>query len=268
MPKEKLLIVEDEGIVAMDLKDRLESLNYQVVGVEASATNAIRRVGKTHPDLVLMDIMLDGEFDGIKAADYIGKHYDIPVVFLTANSDPKTLERAKAAGPFGYLLKPFQERELQTAIEMAIYRFSADKKIKESQSWLMTTLRFMGEGVIATDSETRIKFLNPAAEKLTRRKATNIMGTRFSAVFKLLDKNSLPVTDDLLARVTSDGIVVDMTGHSLAAAGQTRHVKITGSLAKIVDSLGKDHGIILVFREGLDSSKLGDQSKGQPAHAE
>jgi CheY-like chemotaxis protein len=125
MPKEKLFIVEDEGVVALDLKGRLESLNYQVVGVEASATKAIRRVGKTHPDLVLMDIMLDGEFDGIQAADYIGRHYDIPVVFLTANSDPKTLERAKAAGPFGYLLKPFQERVLQTAIEMAIYRFSA-----------------------------------------------------------------------------------------------------------------------------------------------
>lgn len=122
VPGKRIMVVEDEGIVALDIQSKLGSMGYEVPAVVASATKAVEKAGELRPDLVLMDIQLEGDMDGVQAAEQIGRDYQIPVVFLTAYSDEKTLERAKVTEPFGYLLKPFEERDLYTTVEISLYR--------------------------------------------------------------------------------------------------------------------------------------------------
>ncbi len=115
-----ILIVEDESIVALDIQDKVERLGYSVLAVVSSGENAIEEVKKSQPDLVLMDIVLKGEIDGIETAERIREHFDIPIIYLTAHSDNQTLKRAKITGPFGYLVKPFVDSELRSAIEAVL----------------------------------------------------------------------------------------------------------------------------------------------------
>jgi len=118
----KILVVEDENIVALEIKKRLQKLGYIVPGVASTGEDAIIKAEGILPDLVLMDIMLKGEIDGIQAAGEIRSRFNIPVIYLTAYSDEETLERAKLTEPYGYILKPFEEDDLRTAIEIALYR--------------------------------------------------------------------------------------------------------------------------------------------------
>ncbi|MBI5632331.1 MAG: response regulator [Nitrospirae bacterium] len=136
MEKIKILIVEDEAIIARDLQKRLENQGYIVTSASATGEDAIRRAGTESPDLVLMDIVLLGDMDGIDAAGQIRALYDIPVVYLTAYADEGILERAKVTEPFGYILKPFDDRELRSVIEMALYKCSSEKKLKQSNEFL------------------------------------------------------------------------------------------------------------------------------------
>ena len=116
---------------------------------------------------MLMDIMLQGEKSGVEAADQIYSQFDIPVVYLTAYADENTVQRAKKTEPFGYLLKPFEERELQTTIEIALYKFEMEMRLRSRERWLTTILQSVGDGVVATDKEGNITFMNPFAEDLT-----------------------------------------------------------------------------------------------------
>jgi two-component system, response regulator PdtaR len=122
MPDKKIFIVEDEPIVAMTLEDTLAQLGYVVAGTATNGRDALEQIGETHPDLILMDIRIEGELDGIETAEKVTTLYHIPVVYLTAHSDEKTLERAMATQPHGYLLKPFRTRELYSTIEIALYK--------------------------------------------------------------------------------------------------------------------------------------------------
>jgi len=128
MKAARILVVEDEAIVAMVIKKRLMNLGYSVSGVAATGKDAITKVEGTFPDLVLMDIMLKGDMDGIEAAEEIRKRFSIPVVYLTAHSDENTLERAKQTEPYGYILKPFTERDLSSNIEIAIHKHLREKE--------------------------------------------------------------------------------------------------------------------------------------------
>jgi len=167
MAKTKILVVEDESIVARDIRNMLLGLDYEVCGVTASATDAVKAADETCPQLVLMDIMLQGEMSGVEAADQIYSQFNIPVVYLTAYADEATVQRAKKTEPFGYLLKPFEERELQTTIEIALYKFEMEMKLRNRERWLTTILQSVGDGVVATDKEGNITFMNPFAEDLT-----------------------------------------------------------------------------------------------------
>ncbi|MGD8623518.1 MAG: response regulator [Anaerolineae bacterium] len=129
----KILIVEDEAATILELQDRLESLDYSVPGFATRGQGAMRHIEQDRPDLVLMDIRLQGGMDGIETAGVIRRLYDIPVIFITAHADHNTLSRARLAEPFGYLLKPFTGQELQAAIEMALYKHGAEQALKESE---------------------------------------------------------------------------------------------------------------------------------------
>lgn len=136
-----LLVVEDEGIVALDIKNRLHALGYNVLGIENSGESAVAFVRKTRPDLILMDIRLHGEMDGIEAANKVKEFCNVPVVFVSAYADKKNLERARVTRAFGFILKPFQDHELQTNIEIALYKHSMEERITESERRLHTLIK-------------------------------------------------------------------------------------------------------------------------------
>src|SRR6056297_2834084 len=133
MAKLKVQIVEDEGVVALDIRRHLESFGYKVVGSHASGEEAISQFKTEAPNLVLMDIRLQGKMDGIEAARIIREQFRVPVIILTAYADEKTIERAKFIEPFGYIIKPFEERELRTNIEMALFRHKLESQLQESE---------------------------------------------------------------------------------------------------------------------------------------
>jgi CheY-like chemotaxis protein len=140
MSRKRIFIVEDEGIVAADLADRLDQLGYDAAGQAASGEMAIKKIGATLPDLILMDIILQGNMDGVEVAEEIQKLYKIPVVYLTSHADEATMQRARITGPFGYVLKPFEERELHMAIEIALYRRETEARLESLNRKLQTAL--------------------------------------------------------------------------------------------------------------------------------
>jgi PAS domain S-box-containing protein len=180
-----ILVVEDENVVAMDLVSSLERLHYSVLGVAASGEEAVTFAQKNEPGLVLMDIHLRGQMDGISAAEKIQETLFIPVVYLTAYSDEATLRRARATHAFGYVLKPFEDRELEVAIQMALWRHKMERALRDSESRLDAILGSIGEAVIATDPSNRVTFLNRAAETLLGWKSERAKGRLLSDVLKL-----------------------------------------------------------------------------------
>ena len=126
MAKAQILIVENDNIIVMELRDRLQSLGYAIAAVASYGEEAIEEAEKTHPDLVLMNIRLKGHIDGIEAAEEIRDRFDIPVVYLTALTDQDTLQRAKMTEPYGYIIKPFSARQLQATIKMALGKHEKD----------------------------------------------------------------------------------------------------------------------------------------------
>jgi len=163
----RILIVEDESLVARDIENMAVSQGYEVCGIASTGDQAIEMAAESQPDLVLMDVVIKGSLDGISAAEKIWESYRIPIIYVTAYADEHTLKRARLTEAFGYILKPFDERELKIAIEMAYYKSRMGMKLHEREEWLSTLLKSIGDGVIATDKSGVISFMNPLAERLT-----------------------------------------------------------------------------------------------------
>ena len=140
MSKIRVLIVEDERIVAQEIEYALDRMGYEIVDIISKGEQAIQVAGETKPDLILMDIRLEGDLDGVEAANRIRDEHHLPVIFLTAFADEETLQRAKISEAYGYILKPFRENELHTAIEMALYKADVERQLKENRQRLTTTL--------------------------------------------------------------------------------------------------------------------------------
>jgi len=158
MEKAQILIVENDRIVAKDIENSLKDLGFDVCASVPSGEEALEETEGQRPDLVLMDIMLEGEMNGIEAAGQIRSRFDIPVVYLTAYADEEILEKAKVTEPFGYIIKPFKERELNTAIEIALYKHKMEKKLKKSETFLNTTGQIAKVGGWEIDGKTRKVF--------------------------------------------------------------------------------------------------------------
>lgn len=249
MSKGRILIVEDEGIVAADLARKLEQLGYEVAGIAEYGEEAVALDARLRPDLVLVDIWLKGPMDGIQAAEAIRHQHDVPLVYLTAHSDPPTLARAKLTGPFGYILKPFDERDLATQIEMALFRHQADQQLRQQREWLRVTLASIGDAVIATNAEGRVAFLNPVAESLTGWKAEEASGQPIESVFRIVNEQTGRALEEPVARVLRERRAVELANHAALVTKDGRTVPIEDSAAPILDAVGEVIGAVLVFHD-------------------
>lgn len=157
-----VFIVEDESIVASDIRDALQHLGYEVTGMARSGEIALEKIGEAKPDIILMDIQLAGKLDGIETAARIRETHNIPVVYLTANSDTPVLERAKATEPYGYILKPFDERDLKSTIEIALHKYRIDEQVRDQEQLIRSLVNTNTEPVFIVDRDTNVLFINDA----------------------------------------------------------------------------------------------------------
>jgi two-component system, cell cycle sensor histidine kinase and response regulator CckA len=242
----QVLIVEDESLVALDLQERLILIGYEVAAVVDNGTDALLYAQAMKFDLVLMDIHLRGETDGIQTAAALRETMDVPVVFLTAHSDEATLDRAGLSEPFGYLLKPFDERDLRATLQMAHYRHRAESRLRKIERWLANTLGSIGEGVIATDGVGRITFINAMAEGV-------IGWTRGAALGRHLSEVVITTMDSpneifkMLDRAMTDGVVI--TEDRCLRTRDGRMMPVDYSLAPIRDDQGRTIGCVVIFRD-------------------
>src|SRR5215510_421971 len=203
-----VMVVEDEQLIAKDIADTLTKLGYDVTGTVSSAEACVESAETQRPDLVLMDIHLQGELDGIEAARLLRERFDIPVVFLSAYADEGTVARAKLSAPLGYLLKPFRKSELRSAVEVGLFRHQMERQLRERERWFSTTLRAIGDAVVAVDATGQISFMNRAAEKLIGRTESGAKGKPLEAVFRLLnEKTREPVPDPIQQALSRQEVV-------------------------------------------------------------
>ena len=238
----QILIVEDESVIALNLQETLESLEYSVPAVAVSAEQALHYAATLHPDLVLMDIRIKGDVDGIQAAAQIWERFQIPVIYVTGHSDSSTVERVRLTAPFGYLLKPIEERELYVAIETALLRW-------ERERWMTTVLRGIGDGVIVVDAAGHIKFLNAVAEALTGWSFQEAKEQPVMHVFNVVhEQTRLPIANPITT-ATEQGIVIHLEGSLLLLAKDGTALPIADSIAPLLDHHGRSAGFVLVFRD-------------------
>jgi PAS domain S-box-containing protein len=181
----KVLIVEDEAIISLDIKRLLSSSGYGVAAVAATSEQAIRAIETTPPDLVLMDIHLKGTKDGIETALQIRDTFRLPVVFVTAHADKATLERARETEPFGYIVKPISALSLTSTIEMALHKHHVERQLEEHRAWLTTVLQSIPDAVVVTDLAGIVQFLNSAAEQMLSVPRISVVGQPVDAVLQL-----------------------------------------------------------------------------------
>jgi len=258
-PRARIFVVEDEMIISKDIQRTLVSLGYEVVGHAVSGASAIERTREARPDLILMDINIKGELDGIETALIIGPDLKVPVVYLTAFADAATIERAKETMPFGYLLKPFEERELQTAIEMALYKHRAEEQLARNRALLQATLDSIGEGLLAADEAGCITLLNPVAQTLTGWSQFEAMGRNWHEVFQLEDE------DDAAPRVspTTRG---GAPRHRLLRHRNGGHCPVEIHMTPLRMNASEAIGLVITFRDVTERRALEERLVHQAFH--
>jgi len=245
----RIMVVEDENIVALDLRHTLEDLGYTVPMVVASGEEAITQAIALRPDLILMDIHLRGAIDGITAARDITTRLNIPIVYLTAYSGKTLTNRAKTTMPYGYIIKPFEVRDLEITIDMALYKASMDRKLRESEQRFVATVKSIAEGVIVTDTTSRVVFMNRVAEQLTGWPQQEAAGLDLAEVFQIVDEATRAPIEHIGARVLRDHATIKLADHVLLIGRDRVERAIEDSLAPIQDDAGNITGVVLVFRD-------------------
>jgi PAS domain S-box-containing protein len=245
----KVLVVDDEVVVAEDIRRQLRSLGYTVVGVASSGSDAIRLGAEHRPDLILMDIKLKGSMDGIETARAIQARFNIPVIYLTAFSDEETLARARHTLPLAYLIKPFVRTDLRAAVELALFRHRLAKAADQRGRWLDAVLQAIGDAVITVDPSGRITILNQSAEAVTGWTQGEAIGRPIGDIMILLDPDTRrPVTNPALEAIQTARIAGSGTIASILVEREGTERMVRSNTALIYDPQGLPAGAVLVFR--------------------
>jgi two-component system, NtrC family, response regulator AtoC len=242
MKPAKIMIVEDERISAEYLQAILTQLGYTVTAQVSSGSDALREAERTHPDLAIMDIRIKGPLDGTETACKLRERFGVPSLYLTAHADPETQARAKLAEPLGYVVKPFEASAIQANIEMALHRRESECHAKQREEQLSSTLSAMGEGVVWTDGQGLVTFLNTAAQRWTGRSEEEGVGKKIEDVLQLRPSNARQVFE----RVQSEKKLVTLGEASIATKTGSELV-IGGTAAPISSHSEGIAGVVFVF---------------------
>ena len=213
--KSNVLIVEDEALVALEIRECVEHLGHNVSAVVDTAQDAVQHALSRKPDLIIMDIRLKGTMDGIEAASLIRKSASVPVIFLSAYSGDEFLERAKITEPYGYLLKPIHEEQLESAIRMTIHKHSRDTRRKMSMDGLSAVLSALPGGIVVVDPSLKVKYINRKAEELIGVIAKSAVGNPLSALIHLNDTRLDMDTAEGFDETLGEGISFNFGDHML-----------------------------------------------------
>jgi two-component system, cell cycle sensor histidine kinase and response regulator CckA len=248
MSTTQILVVEDERLVAKALQNELEQFGYNVSGIASSASEAVKQVEQSRPDLVLMDIHLKGDADGIEAAQQIQSRNGVPVIYLSAFADAETVARASETNAFGYLIKPYEERELQTTIEMALAKHRAEQRLEETRRWLAAIHNGIDDAVIATDPDNNVHSMNFAGEALTGWPMEEAIGVPVTAVCNLIDEGGQIVHEDFADRVVCESRSIELPDTTRLMLKDGTEMPVEGGVSPIYDSRGEFMGTVLVLR--------------------
>jgi PAS domain S-box-containing protein len=253
-----IMVVEDERIVARNIEETLRHMGYDVLGSCATGAECLRRASEQRPDLVLMDVRLEGEVDGIQTAKLLRHRFDVPVIFLTAYADDDTCRRAREAEPQGYILKPFRASDLRTGIELAVFKHRLESELKDRERWYSTTLRAIDDAVITVDAEETVTFVNRVAEALSGSRQEQLVGQKLADVFRLIDERTgAPVSVPIRRALERTGAARIPSGSALSSPDGD--VPVDGSVAPIVDESGKLWGAVIVLHDLSAQRKLEEQ---------
>lgn len=271
----KILIVEDSFIVALHLKTTLETEGYQVMATCTSGEEALEIISKDRPLLVLMDIMIKGDMDGIETAAIIQKEFSIPVIYISALSDKATIKRAKLTQPYGFLIKPFDDRAIFTTVEMAIHKYEMEFKLRQSEQRYTATVHSLNDVIIVVDENYRITFYNSSASSIMQLNEDEVLGKPIGDVLHLKDtttneilENPIQCSVELrtsclpinLTLVSKDGSEIHV-GESSFSLLSTDPSQVNGLVISFRDITEKRHQEYLI--QNADREKTAALIQGQ-----
>jgi AmiR/NasT family two-component response regulator len=244
----KLLIVEDESIVALDLREEIEEFGCEVTGLAESADTALMSIEECRPDLVLMDIKIDGPLDGIQTARLMRHAYEVPVVFLTSYCDQETLDRAARELPYGYLTKPFKSRELRATLSMALHKAAVDADLRQSNQLISTTIEGVCEAMVLVSADGIVQYMNRAAEEMAGLKLLRARGMLLTEVFRLREILEGPVP---LPGARGGAVAIERFGWSLFVPGKDQML-VDFSVRSLVSDAGSPSGHVVALRDATE----------------
>ena len=258
MEKFKILIVEDAQLIAVHLQKILQNANYDVIGRAASYEEAMAICKKAVPDLALMDIMIDGDKDGIETAQEIKSLYNIPIIYLTALTDGSTIERAKQTNPYGYIMKPFQEEQVVTFLEMAIHKFTVENKLRESEQKFKAAVGSISDALIFVNEDFTINFMNKTAERLADVSHEEVIGKPLIEALSFCDFETNDEIPNIWKYFNLEGVEKTISPLYLIQESGKKIPIGDGNITPVFDDKKTLKGIVLTFKD--ISQKLHDQS--------
>lgn len=267
MTRPEILIVEDEWIIANDIKASLKRLGYDVSSLVATGEEAVSASGEKKPDLVLMDIVLPGKMNGIEAAEQINARFDIPVVYLSSYSEENILKEAKKSGAYGYLIKPFRDTEMKAAIELALYKHRMEMKLKESEKKLFITLKSISDAVISTDEKGLVTFMNPLAQSLTDCRFEDVQGKPLMDIFDIRYSEESGSDKNIVRKLVQGKMIVTQMNYTLKTKSGWEMI-IELSAAPIMDEKGGIGGLVIVFRDITKRIQMEEELTKYRSHLE
>jgi PAS domain S-box-containing protein len=252
----RVLVVEDEVITGRVISEELTLIGYAVTDLATSDEETLASVSENRPDIVLMDIILRGSArDGIEIATILRQEYHLPVIYITAHTDDTTLERARKSEPYGYLVKPFDERDLRVAIETASYKHQMERQLALREAQLSTILRSTNDAVIATDRIAEVTYMNTAAEYLTGWQITEALGREITQVFRLIDENSGEEVTNPVPQVLRSGQVSFLNDSTAMIDRQGIRRSVGDSASPIYLPSGEIDGAVMVLWDMSDRKR-------------
>ena len=249
MTNANILVAINDTKIAHDLRERLLGLGYRVAGFATSNKEVIAKIEEWNPDLILTDIQLNGEREGIKTGALIRSIFNKPVVYITGTLGQITIQRARSTGPFGYVFKPFDDKQIYAVIETALLRHQLEAELREGRRWLNAVLDGINDGVIALDHLGRVSFINPIAKHLTGWSEIEVLNKNLYEVFTLINEASHERVDVLGAIHALNYKDADSRMEGLLLSKDGRTTPVEAEITLIDDGNSLDAGMVLVFRD-------------------